>query len=446
MIMIMLLRGTKSYFIKKNKIKTKNYNKIIIFQKKKRNLHLQQKLQHQNSTKRKEITLELFQTENSYIKFLDILINKIMNPLQSEGIISEKERKLIFDGLDVIFAYQKEFHKELEPVIKEWNIKTCIGELIIRKISYFRSYISYINNYENSIQCVANLRKKNRRFREFLNESQTQNQNLSIESLLIMPIQRLPRYVLLLEDLFKNTPKNHPDYEHLKKALTEMKATTTKLNDEKSEREKQEKVIEIATKITEHSKSKLGLQIIDPARRLIYTDKFQLNFEQKLFPYQIFIFSDSLLLCQLKKPRFTLKQQVEESKYRLSAKSFIHFSNDIEIHKYIGKEEFSPITVTRRKSKTEQKKSSNVDNISNSNSPLLSLQRDQNVYFFIKISFLNDLNFFVFIAQNQTQRDQFLDKILSQISIFREATKTLKQQFHLQSSILNVKIGIPKIN
>lgn len=30
-----------------------------------------------------------------------------------------------------------------------------------------------------------------------------------------MPVQRIPRYMLLIEQLIKNTDKNHPDYHDL---------------------------------------------------------------------------------------------------------------------------------------------------------------------------------------------------------------------------------------
>lgn len=33
-----------------------------------------------------------------------------------------------------------------------------------------------------------------------------------IDSYLIRPVQRIPRYILLLTDMIKHTPKDHPDY------------------------------------------------------------------------------------------------------------------------------------------------------------------------------------------------------------------------------------------
>lgn len=39
---------------------------------------------------------------------------------------------------------------------------------------------------------------------------------------LILPVQRLPRYVLLLRDLLKYTPEAHVDFEPLSKAVDKM--------------------------------------------------------------------------------------------------------------------------------------------------------------------------------------------------------------------------------
>ncbi len=45
---------------------------------------------------------------------------------------------------------------------------------------------------------------------------------LDIESFLIQPIQRLPRYSLLIRDILKSTPRNHKDFKILARAQGEM--------------------------------------------------------------------------------------------------------------------------------------------------------------------------------------------------------------------------------
>lgn len=45
------------------------------------------------------------------------------------------------------------------------------------------------------------------------------NSNLDLEDYLIKPVQRLPKYVLLLKLLVKKTEADHPDYLNITKLL-----------------------------------------------------------------------------------------------------------------------------------------------------------------------------------------------------------------------------------
>jgi hypothetical protein len=46
--------------------------------------------------------------------------------------------------------------------------------------------------------------------------------NAMLDSLLIAPVQRIPRYILLLRDLIKSTAVDHPDYKNLCASLALM--------------------------------------------------------------------------------------------------------------------------------------------------------------------------------------------------------------------------------
>lgn len=46
-----------------------------------------------------------------------------------------------------------------------------------------------------------------------------------------MPVQRIPRYKLLLEDLLKKTVETHPDYLNLKKAYQVIENVATFVNE-----------------------------------------------------------------------------------------------------------------------------------------------------------------------------------------------------------------------
>ena len=59
-----------------------------------------------------------------------------------------------------------------------------------------------------------------------------QNENsLELTALLIMPIQRIPRYRLLLQELLKYTPETHPDYANINKAVAEIMKVAEHVNE-----------------------------------------------------------------------------------------------------------------------------------------------------------------------------------------------------------------------
>ncbi len=68
----------------------------------------------------------------------------------------------------------------------------------------------------------------------------TQRQGLS--GFLIQPVQRLPRYVLLITDLLKNTAPEHADYADLTEALALMREVAMHINEEIARQENKAKV------------------------------------------------------------------------------------------------------------------------------------------------------------------------------------------------------------
>lgn len=61
---------------------------------------------------------------------------------------------------------------------------------------------------------------------------------LSLDDLLIKPVQRIPRYVLFIKDLLKHTGPSHPDHAPLQKALGELTMLAERFNDRERERER----------------------------------------------------------------------------------------------------------------------------------------------------------------------------------------------------------------
>lgn len=98
---------------------------------------------------------------------------------------------------------------------------------------FFKLYGPICTRYEENLKVVDSLSSSNTKFAQFLNEQVTgpRCNGESLQSFLIRPVQRIPRYRLLLEQLLKYTPVGHPDREFVEVALTKVSAVAGGLNE-----------------------------------------------------------------------------------------------------------------------------------------------------------------------------------------------------------------------
>lgn len=70
-----------------------------------------------------------------------------------------------------------------------------------------------------------------------------------LPTLLIMPVQRIPRYELLLKEALRHTDEQHPDKALLTKALTGITEINQWINEKKKEQERAVHVFEIEKRL-----------------------------------------------------------------------------------------------------------------------------------------------------------------------------------------------------
>ncbi|KAL0481348.1 Rac guanine nucleotide exchange factor gxcJJ, partial [Acrasis kona] len=97
---------------------------------------------------------------------------------------------------------------------------------------FLKTYTTYTNSFNTTCELLRDLRRKNKPLDEFLTEQIRNPKSAThpLESLLIMPVQRIPRYNLLINELLKHTSAYHRDYENLKNALVQLKEVTNHVN------------------------------------------------------------------------------------------------------------------------------------------------------------------------------------------------------------------------
>eukprot|EP01116_Phalansterium_solitarium_P024544 TRINITY_DN9016_c0_g1_i1.p1 TRINITY_DN9016_c0_g1~~TRINITY_DN9016_c0_g1_i1.p1 ORF type:complete len:763 (+),score=251.13 TRINITY_DN9016_c0_g1_i1:108-2396(+) len=203
--------------------------------------------------RREKIARELLATEESYVRSLKVVVNVFLGPLlhsvvEDNPIIPADDIKSIFSIIEIITKVNEEFLRGLTAVMNTWSSETTLlGDLILDVAAKCKVYTRYVNNYENTMNTYGRCVQTYPRFAALLEDVRMRPdvKNLDLLSYLIMPIQRVPRYILLLTDLLKHTPAEHPDHARIEEALLKLKDIADYLNEQKRNAEGASKVVEI---------------------------------------------------------------------------------------------------------------------------------------------------------------------------------------------------------
>eukprot|EP00835_Amoeboradix_gromovi_P005639 NODE_551_length_6816_cov_0.293881.p1 type:complete len:447 gc:universal NODE_551_length_6816_cov_0.293881:3285-4625(+) len=234
--------------------------------------------------KRSMILQELYDTEFNYINTLNTALTAVYKPIfamfeNSKTEVNSAVIQSIFGNMEEILAVHvfflnhlrvclgyKNQLKNIEPYGKlpkfidletfnyqKWNLEPGhkVGEAfkefsLHAEVPYILYCVKYDDAKKNLQKC-----KKNAEFNKFLdNISQLKHlKRQDIESLLISPVQRIPRYELLLRDLIKNTWNTHPDFEAITAALECISKCAKNINRAKSYKESEEQIKQLKVKI-----------------------------------------------------------------------------------------------------------------------------------------------------------------------------------------------------
>ena len=96
---------------------------------------------------------------------------------------------------------------------------------------------------------------------------------LELKELLLLPMQRVLRYPLIIENLMKCSGKNHPDHNQLLVALDGMRDLNMHINQTKADMEDTIKPLQTLEKLIKNSKMKTLFPPIDSMGKLICYSK-----------------------------------------------------------------------------------------------------------------------------------------------------------------------------
>jgi len=262
---------------------------------------------------RDRITMELLTTEQTYVKNLQVLVQVFKDPIAHRILdgtlgLSEANFHVIFSNVEEILAVNVRFLSSLIERLKDWSDEQQIGDVVMQVTNELRLYIVYSLAFQEATKIVADFEKKEKNilFLEKQGESPL-CQGLEFSAFLIMPIQRIPRYNMLIAEIIKQTPENHSDLANLKASLSALQDVALEINEAVRESERQARLNKIARNFLDAREK----SIRQPGRHFFHDGELHKVCRKENRVRHFFLFSDCFINAATTQNKFTISRQLD---------------------------------------------------------------------------------------------------------------------------------------
>uniref|UniRef100_A0A8B9HNW1 Rho guanine nucleotide exchange factor (GEF) 10-like a n=1 Tax=Astyanax mexicanus TaxID=7994 RepID=A0A8B9HNW1_ASTMX len=257
---------------------------------------------------RRHILASIVQSERSYLESLKRILQEYQRPLMEADprILSPKKIRPIFFRVREITQCHSMFQIALASRVAEWDANEKIGDLFVASFSksmVLDVYSDYVNNFTNAMALIKKACLSKPAFLEFLKKKQSSSADrITLYGLMVKPIQRFPQFILLLQDMLKNTAKGHVDRLPLQLALTELETLAEKLNEQKRVADQITETQQLARSVTDRSLSKVLnsdqslLVLCETLIETVYGERGQVL---KSKERKVFLFNDMLICANI---------------------------------------------------------------------------------------------------------------------------------------------------
>ncbi|XP_001495203.2 FYVE, RhoGEF and PH domain-containing protein 2 isoform X1 [Equus przewalskii] len=248
----------------------------------------------------KRIVQELLETEKAYVARLHLLdqvfFQELLKEARSGKAFPEDVVRLIFSNISSIYQFHSQFFlPELQRRLDDWSATPRIGDVIQKLAPFLKMYSEYVKNFERAAELLATWTDKSAPFQEVITRIQSSEASgsLTLQHHMLEPVQRIPRYELLLKEYVQKLPAQAPDRADAQKALDMIFSAAQHSNAAITEMERLQDLWEVY--------QRLGLEddIVDPSNALLREGpvlKISFRRSDPMERY-LFLFNNMLLYC-----------------------------------------------------------------------------------------------------------------------------------------------------
>jgi len=264
----------------------------------------------EEDTRRQKIAEELVSTERTYVTLLRSLVEGLLREIKSRvgqlnEILTQGEIDEVFANVEEIVQFHDSLLSAFDARLASYSPLTQFGDIFVNKFKgdFVQMYQRYARDFDSIHLVIKYLKGVKPEFRGCIDKFESEEKNRSgllLNSFLILPIQRVPRYMLLLQELEKHTPEEHLDGPNLKQAINQLEITLDDMNDSKTKSDSQNKLSTIESSLAGLDKLPIDT-LVHPKRRYVREGAlvWQGESEDNPSPY-FFLFNDFLMYTQRK--------------------------------------------------------------------------------------------------------------------------------------------------
>ncbi|KAK2818329.1 hypothetical protein Q7C36_022262 [Tachysurus vachellii] len=235
---------------------------------------------------------EISQTEEKYSQTLESILQHFMKPLQA--FLAPADLENIFMNVEELAATHRRLLREVQTSISSYGAENLYQVFIDykEKLLLYGRYCSQVESATKQLDKLANSREDVRMKLEECS-MRANSGRFSLRDLLMVPMQRVLKYHLLLQELVKHTV-NPTDKENLRTALDAMRDLAQCVNEVKRDNEiiRQITAFQLCIENMTQSLALFGRPKIDGELKICSPDK-----KSKQDRYA-FLFDKALLVCK----------------------------------------------------------------------------------------------------------------------------------------------------
>ncbi|XP_019569400.2 FYVE, RhoGEF and PH domain-containing protein 3 isoform X1 [Rhinolophus sinicus] len=262
------------------------------------------------------IAQELLHTEETYVRRLHLLDQVFCTRLTEAGIPSEVTTG-IFSNISSIYRFHGQFLlPELQTrITEEWDMNPRLGDILQKLAPFLKMYGEYVKNFDRAMELVSAWTQRSLLFRDVVHSIQKQEVcgNLTLQHHMLEPVQRVPRYELLLTDYLKRLPVDAPDRKDAERSLELISTAANHSNAAIRKMEKMHKLLEVYERLGGEE------DIVNPTNELIKEGHIQ-KLSAKNGTAQdrhLILFNSMILYCvpklRLMGQKFSIREKMDIS-------------------------------------------------------------------------------------------------------------------------------------